>query len=258
MALVLVAGALILPETRNPHPGRLDWVSVPLSVFGMFAVIYGARLVAAERGARGAAGTAGRGRRRRAHPAYRPGAYRRGRAVPDGAEHRGPGPATPHTGYWSLLPVVIINGAGLMLTFAVTADTILAGAPRTRTGAAAAISETAMELGGTLGIAILGSVLNAYYRRDLKLPAGLTAQQTGAARASVSGGVETGEHLAGGTGRQVADAARQAFTDSLHTTTLIGGALMVLGAVAALLALRHVPAVLDDPEPESAPGLATV
>ncbi|MFD0884031.1 MFS transporter, partial [Streptosporangium algeriense] len=39
-ALIVVAGALVLPESRNPNPGRLDLVSVPLSVAGVIAVIY--------------------------------------------------------------------------------------------------------------------------------------------------------------------------------------------------------------------------
>lgn len=109
-----------------------------------------------------------------------------------------------------------------------------------------------MELGGALGIAILGSVLNAYYRSGLSLPSGLTAGQADAARESVSGGVATGTQMSGGLGHQVVEAARTAFTDSLHTTTLIGGGLMLAGAVAALVTLRKVPAVLLDPEPATA------
>ncbi|MFG1805441.1 MFS transporter [Streptomyces sp. NPDC049040] len=340
MAVVLVAGALILPETRNPETGRLDWVSVPLSVLGMFGVIYAIKTAARDGVAEPSVWiAAGLGAalltvflvrqttlaeplldlRLFRNPAFSgaisanvvtmfaasvlslgfslyfqvvrgwspltaglavlPGplaaavtAPAAGALIPligrartvaaglflMGLSTAGLGLSTPHTAYWQLLPVVIVNGAGLMLTFAVTADTILASAPSTRTGAAAAISETAMELGGALGVAILGSVLSAYYRSDLRLPAGLTARQTGAARESVSGGVDTGQQLAGGLGRQVVDAARQAFTDSLHTTTLIGASLMVLGAVAALITLRDVPAVLNDPdsEPEPVPAAA--
>ncbi|NUS15768.1 MAG: MFS transporter [Streptomyces sp.] len=331
MALVLAAGAVILPESRNPHPGRLDWTSVPLSVLGMFGVIYAIKTAARDgvsepsvwiAAGLGAAllGAFVHRQTTLAEPlldlrlfrnsafsgaisanvvtmfastvlslgfslyfqevrgwspltaglAVLPGPLAAAAAAPAasmlipligrartvaaglvlmGLSTVGLGFATEHTAYWQLLPVVVVNGAGLMLTFAVTADTILASAPATRTGAAAATSETAMELGGALGIAILGSVLSAYYRSGLTLPAGLTAQQTGAARESVSGGVATGAQLPGGLGHQVAEAARHAFTDSLHTTTLIGGALMLAGAVAALITLRKVPAVLVDPAP---------
>ncbi|RCV50274.1 MFS transporter, partial [Marinitenerispora sediminis] len=38
--LVIAVGAVVLPESRNPAPGRLDALSVPLSVVGVVAVIY--------------------------------------------------------------------------------------------------------------------------------------------------------------------------------------------------------------------------
>ncbi|WP_222853853.1 MFS transporter [Fodinicola acaciae] len=38
--LILVAGGIVLPESRNPSPGRLDWLSVPLSIVGVVAVVY--------------------------------------------------------------------------------------------------------------------------------------------------------------------------------------------------------------------------
>ncbi|SHL62943.1 MFS transporter [Actinacidiphila paucisporea] len=335
-AVLLGAGAIVLPESRNPQPGPLDWRGVPLSVVGLFGVIYaiktGARDGVAEpsvwiTAALGAVLLAVFLHRQTAlaHPlldlrlfrnrafsgaisanvvtmfaasvlslgfslyfqvirgwspltaglAVLPGplaaaftAPAAGSLIPligrartvaaglflMGVTTAGLGLATPHTAYWQLLPVVVVNGAGLMLIFAVTADTILASAPSTRTGAAAAISETGMELGGALGIAVLGSVLSAYYRSDLRLPSGLTAAQSSTAHESVTSGVETGRHLPGALGRHVTEAARQAFTDSMHTTTLIGGGLLLLGAVAALISLRDVPAVLNGPDPEPVPA----
>ncbi|MYS21203.1 MFS transporter, DHA2 family, multidrug resistance protein [Streptomyces sp. DvalAA-14] len=330
MALVLIAGALILPESRNPHPGRLDLVSVPLSVVGLFAVIWAVKTGARDGvhdpavwpvAALGAAALTAFLRRqtRLAEPllelrlfrspafsgaitantvalftsstlslgcslyfqvvrgwspltaglALLPGPLSaafaaplatalitrigRARTVALGlllmaGSTAGLGMVTPHTDYWRLLPVLIVNGVGLIFVFAITSDTVLATAPRSRTGAAAAISETAMELGGALGIAILGSVLGAVYRADMTLPAGLSGEQAAAARESVTGGVQVAGNLPGATGQQVADAARHAFTAGLHTTTLIAAAVMALGAFAALRTLRTVPAVLAEPD----------
>jgi DHA2 family multidrug resistance protein-like MFS transporter len=327
MGLILVAGFFILPESRDPHPGRLDWRSVPLSIVGMLGIIYAIK-TAARNGAddpaawiSAAVGAAAltaflRRQTRIAAPlldlkffrnpafsgaltsnvvtmftsstlslgfslyfqvvrgwspltaglALLPGPLSAAFAAPVSAvlitrigrartvalglllmavSTAAVGRVTTHSGYWELLPILVVNGVGVMFTFSVTSDTILASVPRTRTGAAAAISETGMELGGALGIAVLGSVLSALYRADLTLPRGLSGDQAATARESVSGGVQIGGGLAGATGRQVADAARQAFTDSLHTTTLIGASIMLLGAVAALVTLRNVPAVLD-------------
>lgn len=47
MAVVLVAGAVVLPESRNPLPGRLDLPSVPLSIAGVLGVVYAIKEAAA-------------------------------------------------------------------------------------------------------------------------------------------------------------------------------------------------------------------
>ncbi|MEW1866463.1 MFS transporter [Streptomyces sp. NPDC088194] len=327
MALVLAVGTVILPESRNPHPGRLDWISVPLSIVGMLGIIYAIK-TAARNGVDDPAvwisavvgaislTTFLRRQRRLAVPlldlrffrnaafsgalasntvalftsstlslacslyfqvvhgwsplmaglALLPGplsaavgapassvlVHRVGRArtvalglllmsVSTAALAR----VTPHTDYWHLLPILVVNGLGITFTFAVTSDTILASVSRKRVGAAAAISETGMELGGALGIAILGSVLTTLYRNDLRLPGQLSADQRSAARESVAGGVQTGGQLAGATGQHVVDAARQAFTHSMHITMLAAAAVMLVGAVFALRMLKGVPAVLD-------------
>ncbi|MEW2518650.1 MFS transporter [Actinacidiphila alni] len=327
MAVVLVAGWLLLPESRNPRPGRLDWPSVPMSVTALFGVIYAIKTAARDgvddravwiSAAIGIAALVLFLRRQTTiadplldlkffrNPAFAgavgsnvvtlftattlslgfslyfqvvrgwspltaglallPGPLSaafaaplsavlipkigRARTVAFGlvlmaASTATLGLVTPHSSYWLLLPALVVNGAGLIFVFSVTADTLLASVPRTKTGTAAAISETAMELGGALGIAILGSVLSAFYRSDLTLPGGLTAGQTSAARESVTSGVGTGAALPGSTGQQVVEAAKSAFTDSMHSTTLIAAALMAVGAVVALFALRNVPAVLD-------------
>ncbi|MCQ9129337.1 MFS transporter [Streptomyces hilarionis] len=48
MALLLVLGPVLLPESRDPAPGRFDWLSVPLSMAGVLPVIYGLKEIAAE------------------------------------------------------------------------------------------------------------------------------------------------------------------------------------------------------------------
>ncbi|MEU6180606.1 MFS transporter [Streptomyces coeruleorubidus] len=48
MLLLLVLGPVLLPESRNPRPGRFDWVSVPLSMAAVLPVIYGLKELASE------------------------------------------------------------------------------------------------------------------------------------------------------------------------------------------------------------------
>jgi hypothetical protein len=118
--------------------------------------------------------------------------------------------------------------------------------PGPRLARAAAVRRAGRGRVTRLGIAVLGSVLSAFYRSDLTLPAGLGGDQAAAAREPVSGGVETGARLSGPAGQHLVDAAREAFTHSLHTTTLIAAAIMLLGAVAALRTLRNVLAELPE------------
>ncbi|WP_328879024.1 MFS transporter [Streptomyces sp. NBC_00299] len=48
MALLLVLGPLLLPESRNPSPDRFDWLSVPLSMAAVLPVIYGLKEIPSE------------------------------------------------------------------------------------------------------------------------------------------------------------------------------------------------------------------
>src|SRR2546422_9462314 len=70
-------------------------------------------------------------------------------------------------------------------------DLIVGSAPVEKAGAASAISETSSELGGALGIAILGSIGIAVYRSAMgqSVPVGLTPEAAEAARATLGGAV---------------------------------------------------------------------
>ncbi|MEU0459109.1 MFS transporter [Streptomyces sp. NPDC006129] len=48
MVMLLILGPLLLPESKNPHPGRFDWLSVPLSMAAVLPVIYGLKELASE------------------------------------------------------------------------------------------------------------------------------------------------------------------------------------------------------------------
>ncbi|MHA6761682.1 MFS transporter [Streptacidiphilus sp. PAMC 29251] len=152
------------------------------------------------------------------------------------------------TDYWVLAPIVLVNGIGMGFIFGVTMDTMMATAPKERAGGAAAIGETAMELGGGLGIAILGSVLASSYRGALHLPAGLSSSVVAAAHQNVGGATLAGRALPAPQGPELLHTAQQAFVHGLHVSSLIGGGICAVGAVAALFALRGVPKVIEDPE----------
>ena len=154
------------------------------------------------------------------------------------------------TDYWVLAPIVLVNGIGMGFVFGVTTDTMLATAPKERAGGAAAIGETAMELGGGLGIAVLGSVLASGYRGALHLPAGLPADVAAGARQNVGGATTAGRALPAPQGPELLRTAQDAFVHALHLSTLVGAGICAVGAVGTLFALRRVPKVIEDAEPD--------
>lgn len=108
----------------------------------------------------------------------------------------------------------IVFCVGLSPVFTLTTDLVVSTAPPERAGAASALSETAAEFGGALGIAVLGSLAAAAYRSTISkvLPSGLTPQAEEAARSTLGGAVTVAADLPSALGVALLDAARLAFS----------------------------------------------
>jgi MFS transporter, DHA2 family, multidrug resistance protein len=133
-------------------------------------------------------------------------------------------------------------------------ELIVGSAPPEQAGAATGISETSGELGGALGIAILGSIGTAVYRTELAdtIPAGLPAGVVDAARDTLGGALEVAQTLPADVAAALVGAAQLAFVDALRfvaAASLVGAALT---AVAAVVALWNVPARSEPAEGEGA------
>jgi MFS transporter, DHA2 family, multidrug resistance protein len=126
--------------------------------------------------------------------------------------------------------------------FTLATDLIVAGAPPERAGAAAAISETGSELGGALGIAILGSIGAAVYRAEMAdtVPAAVPSETLEAVRATLGGAVAAAGQLPTELGLALLDAAREAFTSSLQMSAGISAVLVTVTAICAAVLLRDV------------------
>jgi DHA2 family multidrug resistance protein-like MFS transporter len=147
--------------------------------------------------------------------------------------------------------VVISLGLAPVITLAT--ELIVGSAPPEQAGAATGMSETSGELGGALGIAILGSVGTAVYRSNVAdaLPSGIPAEAVDAARDTLGGALAIAETLPETLGTALVAAAQFAFVDALHLVAAVAAVGAVLTAVAAALALRSVPA-RSEPEAEGA------
>jgi DHA2 family multidrug resistance protein-like MFS transporter len=126
--------------------------------------------------------------------------------------------------------------------FTLATDLVVGAAPPEQAGAASAISETGSELGGALGIAILGSVGTAAYRRVMadSLPADVPPEAAALARSTLGGARAAADELQGELGAAVLDVARHSFAESLELAALISAVLLVAMATVAAVRLRSV------------------
>jgi DHA2 family multidrug resistance protein-like MFS transporter len=138
----------------------------------------------------------------------------------------------------------LVISLGLAPVFTATTDLIVSSAPPERAGAASGISETGAELGGALGIAILGSIGVAVYRGELAdaLPAGVSSEAAAIARDTLGGAVGVAAQLPDAVGTALLDAAREAFVLGLQLTAGLSAVIAVGVAVMATVLLRAVPA----------------
>ncbi|MER5178086.1 MFS transporter [Streptomyces sp. NPDC002896] len=147
-----------------------------------------------------------------------------------------------------LLAGFVLLGFGLETTLFGAYESMLSEAPQEQAGGAAAIGETSYQLGAGIGIALLGSVMNAAYAPGLSAVPGVPAAASDAASHSLGEAYEVSGHLGGIAGLTLRDAARTAFVHGLHVTLLVSGGLLLLGA---LMALR-LPRVMECGEPAGA------
>ena len=164
-----------------------------------------------------------------------------------------------------LVPLVaasVVISLGLAPVFGLTTELIVGSAPEERSGAASGISETGAELGGALGIALLGSIGVAIYRGGLanSLPGGVPAQAANAASETLGGAVGAAGTLPAGIADALLVAARAAFVDGMHVAAAIAAVVGLALATFAFFTLRDEPAAQQTAEPESieeqAPRLA--
>ncbi len=126
-------------------------------------------------------------------------------------------------------------GFGIQVTLLAASDTIMSSAPESRAGGAAAIEETAYELGAGLGVAVLGTVTTIVYAPSLASVPGVPADLMTLARQSLAAAGHVAQEIGGGTGAALLSAARVAFIGGLHSTIMVS--VLLLGALAVAVAL---------------------
>jgi MFS transporter, DHA2 family, multidrug resistance protein len=135
-----------------------------------------------------------------------------------------------------------IMSLGLAPVFILATDMIVGTAPPEQSGAASAISETSSELGGALGIAVLGSIGTAVYRSQLTdtVSSAVSSEVAAVARDTLGGAVAVAGRLPEGVGTELLRAARVAFAQSFALVAGISAAITIATAIVAVVLLRNV------------------
>ncbi|MFC0005391.1 MFS transporter [Micromonospora siamensis] len=164
---------------------------------------------------------------------------------------------TPDSPLWLLLLGAAGYAAGLVLVMSLVTELVLGAAPPERAGVASALTESSSELGGALGMAVLGSVGAAVYHREAVdgLPSGLPGGAVATVRETLGGALAVADGLPAATGAAVLRAARLAFTDGLHSAAVAAALVMLAAAVVAAAVLRgaRLPAAAGSVAVETAP-----
>jgi hypothetical protein len=158
------------------------------------------------------------------------------------------------TSYGIIAAQMVIYGLGMGFTSAPATESIIGAVSRHKAGVGSAVNDATRLLGGTLGVAVIGSVYASLYgsRLDAGLPTRLPGTLTHAAHQSVGAALSVANGLTAagrpGLGATVQHAASTAFIHGLSVSCLVAGG---VAAVGALMAAMLLPSQPPSPEPEA-------
>ena len=145
--------------------------------------------------------------------------------------------STPATTYGDILPGLLLVGLGAGLLIPTATNSVVGSVPRGDSGIGSAANAVALQVGGALGVAVIGSLLSTRYQN--RIPRALAGRHVPASAAhdivgSLGGALAVASNVGGATGGQLAQAARAAFMSGNRQALAVaafvaaGGALLVL------------------------------
>lgn len=139
--------------------------------------------------------------------------------------------ASVERGYSAILPGLLLIGLGMGLAMTPATEAITESLPLEKQGVASAINDTTRELGASVGVALLGSILSASYRGTVRSK--LSTFPANVSRAA-GDGLASAYGVAANAGKdapRIIDAAQHAFVDAWVTSMWFGAGLIGLGVV---------------------------
>jgi EmrB/QacA subfamily drug resistance transporter len=137
----------------------------------------------------------------------------------------------PDGGYLSVLPAILMLGAGVGLAMSPATAAITSSLPEEKQGVASALNDTVREMGGAVGIALIGSVLNASYRSSVEATTrALPEAVAGPVSEGIGGALAVASRF-GSEGAPLVQAARSAYVDGMAPALYLAAGLSLVGAV---------------------------
>jgi EmrB/QacA subfamily drug resistance transporter len=157
------------------------------------------------------------------------------------------------TPYILLAGCLVVAALGMASTMAPATASIMTSIPLRKAGVGSAWNDTTRELGGALGVAVLGSVAASVYSSRLAdaLPTGVTASVAEVAKTSVGAAVQISHNIPAGLGTPLEEVAKAAFVAATSEALLIAAGVVF---VAAALVGRYMPALSAIPGTAPAHG----
>jgi predicted MFS family arabinose efflux permease len=138
------------------------------------------------------------------------------------------------TGYGRVAIALGLMGFGMSLAMSPATESIMGSLPKAKAGIGSAMNDVVREVGGTLGVAVLGSVLASGYGDGMDgAVAGLPSDGAAAASDSVGAAHQVASQMGGEAATRLVHLADQAFVDAMSTTATLAAAVALVGALIA-------------------------
>ena len=149
---------------------------------------------------------------------------------------------TPTVAFWSIAVWVFVLGLAMGSVMAPSTDSVMGSVPRAKAGVASAMNDVTRQVGGALGVAIVGSLISTIYTdRVGEAAASLPPALRAPVEASVGGANAVAAKLPATPGAQLSAVAADAFTTALGYGLVVAAIIAMLGAVVVVwkLPARH-------------------
>jgi EmrB/QacA subfamily drug resistance transporter len=147
---------------------------------------------------------------------------------------------TGSSGYGHVLESMIILATGMSLAMTPATESVMGSLPKDKAGVGSAMNDTTRQIGGALGVAVLGSVFTAAYSSGLtealtRIPAQLAAD----VESSVGAALGVARSIGGSAGRALAGVATDSFIDAMSRALVLGSLVALAGALVSLIWLPN-------------------